>query len=100
MDWERTPKTGDCMSRPVVALRNAPSRPGWTEVAVAGYCAGVAVVAASVGQMQALPFMLMLTLGFCGVGWAGAGVSGRKPSLRDAGFGAPRAGRSSSRRDP
>ena len=80
-DWERTPKTGDRMSSPARLHRAAPSRSGWSEVAVAGYCACLSLLAWNTGHVRALPFMLLLVLGFCSVGWANAAMPYRK---RDA----------------
>ncbi len=79
-DWERTPKTGDRMSSSV-GVRSAPSRSGWSEVAVAAYCACLSLLACNTGHLRAVPFMLLLVLGFCSVGCANAAMPYRK---RDA----------------
>jgi len=69
-DWERTPKTGDQMSRPALARRPAPARSGWIEVGLACYCASLALIAESIGHVRALPFILLLVIAFWSVGWA------------------------------
>ncbi|MEP7027352.1 MAG: glycosyltransferase [Candidatus Eisenbacteria bacterium] len=67
-DWQRTPKTGDGVpalktgSQAPYLLRR--TRQGAVELLLASYFALLALVPLSRGQLKALPFMLLLALGF------------------------------------
>ncbi len=70
-DWERTPKSGDGLARPRASLyRSAPGLAGRTELVLALYFAGLGAFAWMHGDPRALPFVLLLLLGFGAVGLA------------------------------
>ena len=63
----RTPKSGD---RPVPVRRGPRARRGRGELALAAYFMTVAVAAIVLGQLRAVPFLVLLVTGFGAVGLA------------------------------
>jgi cellulose synthase/poly-beta-1,6-N-acetylglucosamine synthase-like glycosyltransferase len=71
-EWDRTPKTGDTALRPARDRRYPSARgvAGRSELALACWFVGVSAYAWHAGQVGALPFTVLLVVGFGAVGLA------------------------------
>ena len=69
--FERTPKTGDVLDGPAPRpARIAAPTAGWIERAIAADGVALALFATQSGHDRALPFLILLVVGFATVGWA------------------------------
>jgi hypothetical protein len=91
-EWERTPKTGETERRAPAQRPYASSRSiaGRVELALALYFLGVTIVAARAGLYRAVPFPILLGLGFGYVGWSSLWASLASQRASGARSGGPR----------
>ena len=69
-EWERTPKTGDGTPAPgPPRYRASRGLAGPGELVLALYFAGLAALAAGLGELRAVPFVALLAAGYGMVGW-------------------------------